>query len=67
LGDEDGPDMLAVAHDEGTPQSLAGAVQAVYSRQAQEGELASRPRVDDGRVAVLRELRSDAAAPATLR
>jgi glycosyltransferase involved in cell wall biosynthesis len=67
LADEDGPDMLAVAHDEGTPQSLAGAVQAVYSRRPQHGELASRPRVDDARVAVLRELRSDAAAPATLR
>jgi hypothetical protein len=52
LDGEDGPDLLAVAPSDG----LAGAVRAVYSRRPQEGLLASVPRVDDGRVAVLREL-----------
>ena len=52
LDGEDGPDLLAVAPSDG----LAGAVRAVYSRRPQEGMLASVPRVDDGRVAVLREL-----------
>jgi glycosyltransferase involved in cell wall biosynthesis len=64
LGDEDGPDMLAVT--DGDPQALAGSVRAVYSRRPQEGELASRPRVDDGRVAVLRDLAAETPASAQL-
>ena len=58
LNGEDGPDLLAVELSEG----LAGAVRAVYSREPQTGALASVPRVDDGRVAVLRELAADARA-----
>jgi hypothetical protein len=34
----------------------------VYSRQPQQGALATVPRVDDSRVAVLRELATDARA-----
>jgi glycosyl transferase family 2 len=52
LDGEDGPDMLAV----GPADTAAGHVRAVYSRHPQQGPLASRPRVDDGRVALLREL-----------
>jgi glycosyltransferase involved in cell wall biosynthesis len=58
LSGEDGPDLLAVEPSEG----LAGAVRAVYSREPQTGALATVPRVDDTRVAVLRELAADARA-----
>jgi hypothetical protein len=61
LAGEDGPDLLAVASSEG----LAGVVKAVYSRRPQDGLLASCPRVDDGRVQLLRELARDAAAAPT--
>jgi hypothetical protein len=61
LAGEDGPDLLAVEPSDG----LAGAVRAVYSRRPQEGLLASCPRVDDGRVQLLRELAQDAATPLT--
>jgi hypothetical protein len=61
LAGEDGPDLLAVAPSDG----LAGVVKAVYSRRTQEGLLASCPRVDDGRVQLLRELARDAAAALT--
>jgi hypothetical protein len=54
LSGEDGPDMLAVS--EGSPQALAAAVRAVYSRAPQDGPLGSCPRVDDGRVQLLRDL-----------
>jgi glycosyltransferase involved in cell wall biosynthesis len=57
LASEDGPDMLAVESADG----LASQVRAVYSRRPQQGELASCPRVDDGRVALLRELAQDTA------
>jgi glycosyltransferase involved in cell wall biosynthesis len=56
LDGEDGPDVLAVAPSD----ALAGAVKAVYSRRAQTGALATVPRVDDARVAILRELAADA-------
>jgi hypothetical protein len=59
LGDDSGPDMLAVT--DGAPAALAAAVGAVYSRRPQDGALARRPRVDDGRVQVLRDLARDAA------
>jgi glycosyl transferase family 2 len=52
LDGEDGPDMLAV----GAADAAAEHVRAVYSRHPQHGTLASRPRVDDGRVALLRDL-----------
>jgi hypothetical protein len=52
LDGPDGPDMLAV----GAADAVAEHVRAVYSRHPQQGSLASRPRVDDGRVALLRDL-----------
>jgi glycosyltransferase involved in cell wall biosynthesis len=58
LAGEEGPDLLAVEPS----NALAGAVRAVYSRQPQTGPLATVPRVDDTRVAVLRELAADAGA-----
>jgi hypothetical protein len=61
LAGEDGPDLLAVAPS----QALAGSVQAVYSRDSQSGALASVPRVDDSRVALLRGLA--AGDPAVVR
>jgi hypothetical protein len=61
LGGEDGPDLLAVS--QGSPYALAGAVQAVYSRTPQGDVLAGRPRVDDSRVAILRELAATAPEP----
>jgi glycosyltransferase involved in cell wall biosynthesis len=57
LADENGPDMLAVEPSHG----LARAVRAVYSREPQQGALARLPRVDDGRVALLRDLVRDTA------
>lgn len=63
LGGEGGPDMLAVEPSEG----LARVVQAVYSRSPQAGALAGVPRVDDGRVSVLRELATDATPAAAPR
>jgi hypothetical protein len=62
IGD-DGPDLLAVT--QGTPYALAGSVRAVYSRMPQDDVLAGCPRVDDSRVAILRELARDAAVAAT--
>jgi hypothetical protein len=60
LAGDDGPDLLAVESSDG----LAGVVKAVYSRRPQQGLLASCPRVDDGRVQLLRELaRGSATAP----
>jgi hypothetical protein len=58
LADENGPDVLAVEPSD----ALAGAVKAVYSRMPQSGVLATVPRVDDSRVAILRELAADARA-----
>jgi glycosyltransferase involved in cell wall biosynthesis len=59
LADDDGPDVLAVTDRQ--PQELAGSVHAVYSRHVQEGALASRPRIDDSRPGVLRDLAKRAA------
>jgi hypothetical protein len=64
LAGEDGPDMLAVT--EGSPQALAAAVRAVYSRAPQDGPLGSRPRVDDGRAQLLRELAREPADQAAV-
>ena len=58
LDGEDGPDLLAVEPSD----ALAAAVKAVYSRRPQAGALATVPRVDDSRVAILRELAADARA-----
>jgi glycosyltransferase involved in cell wall biosynthesis len=65
LGDEEGPDMLAL--DRSATQDLAGHVHAVYSRRAQDGALAARPLVDDGRVQVLYSLANDSKDPQALR
>jgi glycosyltransferase involved in cell wall biosynthesis len=65
LGDEDGPDMLAL--DRSVAQGLAGHVHAVYSRRAQSEALAARPLVDDGRVHLLRDLANDSNHPQALR
>jgi hypothetical protein len=61
IGD-DGPDVLAVT--QGTPYALASAVRAVYSRKPQDDVLAGCPRVDDSRVAILRDIARDGVAPA---
>ena len=60
LGDEGGPDMLAVERTEA--QGLAGQVRAVYSRRPQRDALAARVLVDDGRVHLLQALASEEAA-----
>jgi hypothetical protein len=59
LGDEDSADMLAVTPHPGLVQALARHIRAVYSRQAQDGALADRPLVDDGRVSELRDLQRE--------
>lgn len=61
LAGEDGPDLLAVEPSD----RLAGAMHAVYSREPQPGLLARMPRVDDGRVTVLRDLAREVADVST--